>query len=156
MSNGEVLKIFTTSESGGEMNSIDSVIAIESRGLMGDRYYSFTGTYSKPNIEPDQEVSLIEAEAFEELFEKHGIELQYSQSRRNILTRNVDLNALVGKTFQVGEVTLSGIRLCEPCMYLSQLTGHPRLVKQWLHRAGLRAHIKKSGTINVGDKILVP
>ena len=156
MSNGVVLKIFTTPEPGGEMNSVGSVIAVENKGLIGDRYYSLTGTYSKPSINPDQEVSLIESEAFEELFEKHGIELQHSQSRRNILTRYVDLNSLVGKTFQVGEVTLTGMRLCEPCVYLSGLTGHPRLVKQWMHRAGLRAHIAKGGTINVGDQVLTP
>ena len=156
MSNGEVLRIFTTPDPGGEMISVSSVIAVANKGLIGDRYYSLTGTYSKPSIDPDQEISLIEAEAFEELFKKHGIELQHSQSRRNILTRNVDLNSLVGKSFQVGEVTLTGMRLCEPCVYLSGLTGHPRLVKQWMHRAGLRAHIAKGGTINVRDEIFVP
>ncbi len=155
MTTGIVLKIFTTPEPGGEMNSVDSVTAVEGRGLMGDRYYSLTGTFSKPEIEPDQEVSLIEAEAFEELKQKYDIELGYSQSRRNILTRDVDLNSLVGKTFKVGEVTLTGIRLCEPCNYLSGLTGHPKLVKQWLHRAGLRAHIRKGGQIQVNDKIVI-
>ncbi|MDE0309424.1 MAG: MOSC domain-containing protein [Acidiferrobacterales bacterium] len=149
------MKIFTTPESGGEMNSVDSVSAVEGRGLMGDRYYSLSGTFSKPEIEPDQEVSLIELEAFEELKQDHAIELDYSQSRRNILTRGVDLNSLVGKTFTVGEVTLTGIRLCEPCAYLSGLTGHPKLVKQWLHRAGLRAQIRKSGKIQVNDKIII-
>ncbi len=155
MSTGIVLKIFTTPEPGGEMNSVDSVTAVEGRGLMGDRYYSLTGTFSKPEIEPDQEVSLIEVEAFEELKRKHDIELEFSQSRRNILTRDVDLNSLVGKTFKVGEVSLTGIRLCEPCTYLSGLTGHPKLVKQWLHRAGLRAHIRKGGQIQVNDKIVI-
>ncbi len=155
MTTGIVLKIFTTPEPGGEMNSVDSVTAVEGRGLMGDRYYSLTGTFSKPEIEPDQEVSLIEEEAFEELKQKHDIELEFSQSRRNILTRDVDLNSLVGKTFKVGEVTLTGIRLCEPCTYLSGLTGHPKLVKQWMHRAGLRAHIRKGGQIQVNDKIVI-
>ena len=155
MTTGIVLNIFTTPELGGEMNSVDSVTAVEGRGLMGDRYYSLRGTFSKPEIEPDQEVSLIESEAFEELKQKHDIQLEFSQSRRNIVTRNVDLNSLVGKTFNVGEVTLTGIRLCEPCAYLSELTGNPKLVKQWLHRAGLRARIRKGGQILVKDKIVI-
>ena len=153
MATGIVLKIFTTPEPGGDMNSVDSVTAVEGRGLIGDRYYTLTGTFSKPEINPDQEISLIESEAFEELEQNHGIQLDYSQSRRNIVTRNVDLNSLVGKTFQIGEVTLTGMRLCEPCTYLSQVTGHPKLVKQWLHRAGLRAHIRKGGDIRVQDEV---
>lgn len=155
MNTGIVLKIFTTPESGEEMNSVDSVTAVPGRGLIGDRYYSMSGTFSKPDIEPDQEVSLIESEAYEELKLKHDIELEFSQSRRNIVTRNIDLNSLVGKTFNVGEVTLTGIRLCEPCAYLSGLTGNPKLVKQWIHRAGLRAQIRKGGKIQVKDKISI-
>ena len=155
MSEGVVLEIFITPESGGDMNSVESVSAIEGRGLMGDRYYSLAGTFSEAAIEPDQEISLIEAEAFEELSKVHGVELEYSESRRNLVTRNCDLNSLVGKTFQVGAVTLTGIRLCEPCAYLSSKTGNSNLVKQWLHRAGLRARIVRSGQISVGDNITV-
>ncbi len=154
MSNGVVIEMFITPEPGAPMNSANPVSAVENRGLMGDRYYSLNGTYSKTEIEPDQEITLIESEAFEELKEKHGITLNYSQSRRNIITRDVDLNSLVGRTFQVGDVTLTGMRLCEPCTYLSGLTGNPKLVKQWLHRAGLRAHIVRSGKISVGDSII--
>lgn len=154
MSEGIILKIFITPESGMAMNSVDSVIAVRGRGLIGDRYYSLSGNFSKPDIEPDQEITLIESEAFEELQETQGISLDYSQSRRNVVTRGVDLNNLVGQTFQVGKITLTGMRLCEPCTYLSGLTGHPKLVKQWWGRAGLRAHIDHGGEISIGDKII--
>ena len=155
MTTGMVLKIFTTPEPGEEMNSVETVTAVENRGLIGDRYYTMCGTFSKSEIEPDQELTLIEAEAFEELKLNHAIDLEYSKSRRNIVTRNVDLNNLVGKTFKVGDVTLTGMRLCEPCSYLSELTGNPKLVKQWLHRAGLRAHIRKGGEIRINDEVVI-
>ena len=154
MSNGVVIEMFITSEPGAPMDSVNPVSAVQGRGLLGDRYYSLSGTFSKTEIEPDQEITLIESEAFEELKEKHGITLKYLQSRRNIITRDVNLNNLVGRKFQVGDVTLTGRRLCEPCTYLSGLTDNPKLVKQWLHRAGLRAQIVSSGKIIVGDSII--
>ncbi len=150
-----VMHIFITPDAGGDMQELSTVSAIEGRGLMGDRYYTMAGTFSKPQIEPDQEITLIESEAFEELAKEHGISLEYAQCRRNVITRGVDLNALVGRSFQVGEVTVVGKRLCEPCTYLSGLTGHPKLVRQWRGRAGLRAHIANSGKISAGDPITV-
>ncbi len=105
------------------------------------------------NSECPVKFRLIESEAFKELQQTHGITLDYSQSRRNVVTRGIDLNSLVGQTFQVGKVTLTGMRLCEPCTYLSSLTGHSKLVKQWRGRAGLRAHIAQGGELSVGDKI---
>lgn len=133
---------------------MDSVTAVTGRGLIGDRYYSLSGNFSKSEIEPDQEITLIESEAFERLYEQHGIRLEHSQSRRNIVTEGVDLNGLVGLTFQIGNVTLTGMRLCEPCTYLSGLTGYPKLVKLWRGQAGLRARIDNGGQINVGDDIV--
>ena len=153
MSKASVIKIYTTTEPGKEMNSMESVTAVAGRGLIGDRYYSLSGNFSKSEIEPDQEITLIESEAFETLYEQHGIRLDYSQSRRNVVTEGVDLNSLVGQEFQVGNVSLTGMRLCEPCTYLSGLTGHPKLVKLWRGQAGLRARIVSGGQITVGDEI---
>ncbi len=150
-----VLHIFITPQGGESMQEVSTVTAIEGRGLMGDRYYDMSGNFSKPQVEPDQEITLIEAEAFEELKATHNISLDYSECRRNVVTRGVDLNALVGKSFQVGEVTLQGMRLCEPCSYLADMTGHPKLARQWRGQAGLRAHIAKSGKISAGDLIKV-
>ncbi len=155
MSQGIVVAIFTTPESGEPMIPVDSVLAVENRGIIGDRYYTMSGHFSKSEIEPDQEITLVEHEAFKELNKNHQIQLQYAECRRNIITQNIDLNALVGQTFQVGQTTLRGMRLCEPCAYLSKMTGHSNLVKQWLHRAGLRAHIQKGGRISKGDTVVV-
>lgn len=154
MSKATVIGIFITPEPESDMNAVDSVTAVAGRGIIGDRYYSLSGSFSKPNIEPDQEITLIESEAFEELHKEHGIRLEYAQSRRNVVTRGIDLNSLVGQTFQVGELTLTGLRYCEPCTYLSGLTGHPKLVKLWRGRAGLRAQINQGGKLSVGDSFV--
>lgn len=150
-----VLRLFITPEAGGEMQEVETVSAIKDKGIMGDRYFAVEGTFSKTEIEPDQELTLIEAEAFDELEAEHGVSLEHSQCRRNVITKGVDLNALVGRTFKVGEVVLEGMRLCEPCSYLSGLTGNPKLVKQWRGRGGLRAHIAASGKIRPGDAITI-
>lgn len=155
MKNGTVINIFTCPEPGDDMSSVDSVIAVAGRGLIGDRYYSLSGGLTDASIKPDQEITLIETAAFERLYEEHGIKLEYAQSRRNVVTSGVDLNSLVDKTFQVGDVQLTGLRFCEPCTYLSGLTGHPNLVKLWRRQAGLRACIDKGGRISVGDQITI-
>ena len=81
-----------------------------------------------------------------------GITLAASESRRNVTTRGVALNDLVGRRFRVGDVVLQGTRLCEPCTHLEAVTGKP-LMRPLVHRAGLRAMILVGGTISVGDAI---
>jgi MOSC domain-containing protein YiiM len=73
-------------------------------------------------------------------------------TRRNIVTRGVPLKHLVGQQFRVGDVTLRGLRLCEPCAHLERLS-HPGVREALIHRGGLRAQILTDGTIRVGDSI---
>ena len=83
-------------------------------------------------------ITLIEAEALEALEREHGVRLEPHESRRNIVTRGVALNELVGREFRVGEVVLRGLMLCEPCRHLEKLTGK-QLIRGLVHRGGLRA-----------------
>jgi len=83
---------------------------------------------------------------------EYGIELAAGEARRNLVTRDVPLNHLVGKEFMVGEVRVRGIRLCEPCKHLQRLTGRP-VIKGLRHRGGLRAQILSGGTIHAGDEV---
>ena len=83
----------------------------------------------------------------------YGVELAAGDARRNIVTRGVALNHLVGKEFTVGNVRIRGIRLCEPCDHLERLTGKP-VLKGLLHRGGLRAQILTEGTIHAGDEVV--
>ena len=153
MTTGKVLYIYTAPTAGAKLEDRDSVTAVPGQGLEGDRYATLQGNYSEETMTPDREVTLIEAETIEALRDERGIDLHPSQTRRNIVTRGVALNELVGAEFRVGEVTLRGIRLCEPCAYLQDLLGIEGLVKVLVKRGGLRAQILSEGTIRIGDPI---
>jgi MOSC domain-containing protein YiiM len=133
------------------MASVPAVRAVPGQGLEHDRYHARKGTYSKTH-NPDREVTLIEEEAVAALRRDYEIDFDAGQSRRNIVTRGVALNHLVGREFRVGEVALRGIRLCEPCGHLERVTGRP-VREGLLHRGGLRAQILTAGTIRTGDAI---
>lgn len=150
MSNGTVESIHIASAAQGAMQALGQVMAIPGAGLEGDRYELKVGTFYKP--EPDFELTLIEAEAIEALRRDYQVELAAGDARRNIVTRNVPLNHLVGREFAIGNVRIRGIRLCEPCDHLQKVTGKA-LIKGLLHRGGLRAQILTRGAIRVGDKI---
>jgi MOSC domain-containing protein YiiM len=125
--------------------------AVAGRGLEGDRYFNQVGTYSdRPG--PGRELTLVEFEAIEALESDLQIKLQPKDIRRNIVTKGVALNHLVGRTFKVGDVSLRGIRLCEPCSYLESLTAQG-VEKALLNRGGLRAQILNDGTIRAGDRV---
>lgn len=148
---GEVLAIHIASEAASPTVAIDAAHVVPGLGIEGDRTYleaQRRGTATKP----ENEVTLIESEALEALRRDYSIELTGAESRRNLLTRGVALNHLVGRDFRVGEVTLHGIELCEPCGHLERLT-KSGVVKGLLHRGGLRARIVAGGVIRPGDPI---
>ena len=148
MFQGQLIGIFIGERKGQDLQAIDKVEAVAGRGLTGDRYFLKEGTFSKTDG-PDREVTLIESEALAALAREYEITLQPAHARRNLLTRGVPLNHLVGKTFTVGPVILRGIRLCEPCGHLEKLTCMG-VQKGLAHRGGLRAQILKGGALEVG------
>jgi len=150
MWNGTVESIHIASTAERPPQSVPQAEAVPGAGLEGDRYALKLGTFYKPA--PDHELTLIEAEAIEALRRDYRVELASGDARRNIVTRNVPLNHLVGKEFAIGEVHIRGIRLCEPCDHLQKVTGKS-VIKGLLHRGGLRAQILTPGTIRVGDVI---
>ena len=135
------------------LRTVDRAIATAGQGLEGDRYADGTGTFYKPNC-PDREITLIEIEAFEALQRDYDMELSPASARRNLLTRGVSLNHLVGRTFKIGAVTLEGLRLCEPCKHLAGLTSE-RVRQALVHRGGLRARVVVGGEVRAGDPIEV-
>ena len=150
MSNGTVESIHIASAAQGPPQSVGQATAIPGVGLAGDRYALKLGTFYQPT--PDRELTLIEAEAIEAMSRDYRIELAAGDARRNIVTRNVPLNHLVGREFVIGEVRIRGLRLCEPCDHLQRVTGKP-VIKGLLHRGGLRGQILTAGTIRVGDTV---
>ena len=147
---GKLLHIHTSPYAGLNMKSHKSALLISGLGIEGDRYNKGTGKYSEiPDI---REVTLIEIETLEALKRDHNIILQPIEHRRNLTTRDVPLNHLVGKRFRVGEVLLIGGRLNTPCRYLNLVTKKD-VCDLLEHRSGLNCSILESGTVNVGDKI---
>jgi MOSC domain-containing protein YiiM len=148
---GVVEAIFVTAEAGGSPERVEEAVAVAAKGLEGDRYFRAEGTFSDHGGN-GRDVTLIEAEALEALAHEDGIELAPGASRRNVVTRGVSLNDLVGKRFRVGAVECVGRRLAEPCTHLEQLT-QPGVLEGLVHRGGLRADIVRGGPIAVGAPV---
>ncbi len=151
MFEGELVSIFVSAKAGMPMESRESARAVPGSGLEGDRYFDGVGHWSNHPGE-GREITLIEIEAIEDLAREKNIEIPPELARRNLVTRGVPLNHLVGREFQVGSVRLMGKRLCEPCQYLEALTTKGVLTRL-LHRGGLRADIVLGGTIRIGDAV---
>lgn len=151
MWDGKVESIFIAKAAEAPMEPVAQVRAVPGTGLEGDRYFLKQGTFFKP--EPDFELTLIEAEALEAMKIEYQIEVSPSEARRNVVTRGVPLNHLVGKDFQIGSVRIHGIRLCEPCSHLQKLT-HREVIKGLRHRGGLRAQILSEGFLKAGDTVV--
>jgi len=151
MFRGNVVSLHIARDAAVPMESTAEVKAVPGHGLEGDRYLNGTGHWSK-NPGVSREVTLVEIEAIEALERENGITIAPGTTRRNIVTRGVPLNHLVGREFQIGAVRLRGTRLCEPCAYLEGLT-QKGVLAGLIHRGGLRAEIVTGGTIRVEDLI---
>jgi MOSC domain-containing protein YiiM len=149
---GRIESIHLADTGGAPMRPVDRVRAMAGVGLEGDRYAAGIGTYS-PDPRSDRQITLIEAEEIEALAARDGIVLEPGETRRNVTTRGIRLNDLVGRRFRVGSVECEAVRLCEPCQGLTDRIGKP-ILKPLAHRAGLRAVILTDGEIAVGDEVV--
>lgn len=153
MSAPSVVAIFLHAKKAAPMEPVESAVADAGRGLQGDIYYQGEGR-KPPREGADREITLIESEAVEAATREAGIPLTIAESRRNVVTRGIELNPLVGREFHVGDVRLRGLRLCHPCDHLQKLT-RPGVLKALENRGGLRAQVLEGGTIRVGDEVRV-
>lgn len=148
---GELLHIHVADGASQAMRGLGEARLLPGVGIDGDRYAARTGTYSK-NHHIDRQVTLIEAETLEALARDHEVELAPAEHRRNLTTRGVPLNHLVGRYFRVGECVLYGGRLNVPCRYLEELIGK-KVFKPLLNRSGLNCRIVAGGIIRTADRI---
>lgn len=146
---GEVISIHLAEAVSGPVVEVQDVEAVPDAGLRGDRNFE---RVHKGKREPHRAVTLIEEEALLAAAEK-GLDLPPGGSRRNLMTRGVPLNHLVGRRFRVGEVLLEGTELCEPCKHLEKLTGQ-KVIGALVHRGGLCARIVEGGVIRQGDRVV--
>ena len=136
---GVVEGIFWGAVDEGPLDAADAVSVATGAGIEGDRY-------------GDKDITLFEAEAIEGLREDTGIELAPSEIRRNVMTRGISLNDLLGHRIRVGEVEAVVTELCHPCSHLQALT-QPGVLKGLVDRGGLNADVVSGGSIKVGDEV---
>ena len=145
-------RIFVATAPRAPQIEVPSVRVVVGKGIEGDRHFG------KRKV-PGENLTLVEAEELEAFAQEQGVPVDLSGSRRNIVTRGVRLNDLVGREFRLGTALLRGVELCEPCSVMGRLYALPdwpsaRTVRQMLHRAGLRADVLQTGVFKVGEALL--
>ena len=143
-----VFEIGIAEKNNKEIQRKETIEVIASKGIVGDRYFhDFNGDH--------EQITLIESENIDYYNKTFNTNFKYLEFRRNIVTKNIELNDLVGKTIFVGKIKLKVNDLCRPCKDLQMRLGKDNIIKEFLRRGGLRCEILSSGTINVGDKITI-
>ena len=142
----EVSKICITNKSAEEMQEVNTVEVIASKGIVNDRYFN-------ENNDQALQITLIESENIDYYNQISETNIPYISFRRNIITKGIQLNDLVGKEFLIGKVKIKGHRLCAPCRYLQEMLKQKNLVKKLLNRGGLRCEILTDGIISVNNPI---
>ena len=144
----EVYKLGISLKNNQPISEVSSIDVLANQGVVGDRHFSEFN-------DPYNQISLIESENIDYYNIKYGLNIPYIDFRRNIITKGIQLNDLVGKKILVGKVELEGIDLCRPCKHLSEVLGQENIIKEFLRRGGLRCKILTSSCIRVGDKISI-
>ena len=144
----EVYKLGISAEHNQSINEVNSIEVLTNQGVVGDRHF-------KEFNDPYNQLSLIESENIDYYNVKFGLNIPYINFRRNIVTKGILLNDLVGKKMLVGNVEVEGIDLCRPCRHLTEVLGQDNILKEFLRRGGLRCQVLSSSSIKVGDKIKV-
>ena len=148
---GELLHVHVADAASAPMRALAEARLVAGVGIDGDRYAMRSGTYSVRH-HADRQVTLIEFETLEALARDHAIALAPHEHRRNLTTRGVPLNHLVGRYFRVGACVLYGGRLNVPCRYLEELLGK-EVFKPLINRSGLNCRIEQGGTIRPGATV---
>ncbi len=144
----KVFKIGITSNNNKKIQEVESIEVLANKGVVGDRHFD---NYNDPYCQ----LSLIEAENIDEYNVKFGLNIPYLDFRRNIITKGIKLNDLVGKKLSIGNVEVEGIDLCRPCRHLTEMLDQENILKEFLRKGGLRCQILSSSKIKVGDSIKV-
>ena len=144
----EVIKIGITEKNNQKIQEVKTVKVIANQGIVGDRHF-------KEFNDPFNQLSLIESENIDYYNIKYGLNIPYIDFRRNIITKGIKLNDLVGKKLKIGSVEVEGMGLCRPCRDLNEFLNQDNVLKEFLRKGGLRCQILTSSSINTGDKIEV-
>ena len=144
----KVFKLGITDKNNRKIQEVESIEVITNKGIVGDRHF-------KDYNDPYCQLSLIESENIDQYNTKYGLNISYVDFRRNIITKEIQLNNLIGKKFFIGKVKVEGIDLCRPCRHLTEMLNQENILKEFLRKGGLRCRILTSSKINIGDKIKI-
>ena len=144
----KVLKIGITSSNNKKIKEVDKIEVLSDKGIVDDRHF-------KEYNDPFCQLSLIESENIDYYNLKYGLNIPYVDFRRNIITKGIKLNDLVGKKMLIGDVKVEGVDLCRPCRHLTEVLSQENILKEFLRKGGLRCQILSSSSIFVGDKIKI-
>ena len=131
-----------------KIEKVNNIEVVAGKGIKGDRNYH-------DNNEARKQITLIESESIDYYNQKFNTNFSYLDFRRNLITKNIQLNELVGKKLSIGQIDIQVHDLCRPCNYLQEILGKDNIIKEFLRRGGLRCEILISGNIKVGDEIRV-
>ena len=145
---GEIIQIGIAKLKHSPIDSVELIEVVTGKGIKGDRKF-------QDNNAKDQQLTLIESENIDYYNKKYNSNFSYLDFRRNLITKNIRLNDLVGKTIFIGEVKAKGIDLCRPCKELEEKLQATNYLKEFLRSGGLRCEILTTGSIKVEDKISI-
>ena len=144
----KVLKLGITGNNNKKIIEVNSIDVLANKGIIGDRHFN---DYNDPYCQ----LSLIESENIDYYNTKYGLNIPYTDFRRNVITKGIDLNNLIGKKLQIGNVKVEGIDLCRPCKHLTEMLNQENILKEFLRKGGLRCQILTSSSISIGDEIKI-
>tara|TARA_B100000131_G_scaffold231495_1_gene223308 strand:+ start:284 stop:724 length:441 start_codon:yes stop_codon:yes gene_type:complete len=145
---GKVYKLGIATDYNKKIQETESIEVITDKGVVGDRHF-------KDYNDPYCQLSLIESENIDQYNTKYGLNISYVDFRRNVITKEIKLNNLIGKKFFIGKVQVEGIDLCRPCRHLTEILKQENILKEFLRKGGLRCKILTSSKIDIGDKIKI-
>ena len=144
----KIIEIGITKESNKKIEKVKSIEVVAGKGIKGDRYFHDV-------TEVRKQLTLIESENIDYYNKTFNTNFTYLEFRRNLVTQNIQLNDLIGKTLSIGEIKIKAHDLCKPCKPLQEKLGKDNIIKEFLRRGGLRCEILNSGTIKTGDNIKI-
>ena len=144
----KVYKIGITKINNQKIDSVESIDVIKDKGIVGDRHFQEFN-------DPYNQLSLIECENIDYYNNKYKLNIPHLDFRRNIVTKGIELNDLIGKKIQIGDVLVEGVDLCRPCKHLSEKLNQNNIIKEFLRRGGLRCRILSSSNICIDDEIKI-
>ena len=144
----KVLKLGITNNNNKKIVEVKSIDVLANKGIVGDRYFN---EYNDPYCQ----LSLIESENIDYYNTKYGLNIPYTDFRRNVITKGINLNNLIGKKLQIGNVKVEWLDLCRPCKHLTKMLNQENILKEFLRRGGLRCQLLSSSSISIGDEIKI-